>query len=73
MLWSRGVCDWEGGYVCGYVSIRASEIGLCVSVCVSFNCNAFLVSLYISNRSRVFNLCYVFSICRNFIVLSIVL
>jgi hypothetical protein len=48
-------------------------MGLFVSVCVSFNCNAFLASLYISNRSRVFNLCHFSSICRIFIVWSIVL
>jgi hypothetical protein len=29
----------EGGYVCGYVLIRASTMALCVSVCVSFNTN----------------------------------
>jgi hypothetical protein len=61
------------GYVSGYVLIRTSKMGLCVSVCVSLNCNASLVSLYISNRSRVFNLCHFFSICRIFIVWSIML
>jgi hypothetical protein len=43
----------EGGfYVCGYVLIRMSKMGLCVSVCMPFNCNAFLVKLHIWNRSR---------------------
>jgi hypothetical protein len=41
----------EGGInICGYVLIRMSKMGLCVSVCVSFNCNAFLVKLYIWTR-----------------------
>jgi hypothetical protein len=66
---------WVGGegYICGYALIRTSKMGLCVSVCVSFSCNAFLVRIYISNCSRVFNLCPFFSICRLFIVRSIVL
>jgi hypothetical protein len=72
-IWSRDVCGGEGGYVCGYVLSRTSKIGLCVSVCVSFNCNTFVVSLYISNRSRVFNLYPFFSICRIFMVWSNVL
>jgi hypothetical protein len=39
---------------------------LCVTVHVLFNCNAFLVSSYILNRSRVFNLCPFLLIMQNF-------
>jgi hypothetical protein len=54
----------EGGfYMRGHVLIRMSKMGLCVSACVSFSCNAFLVKFYIWNRSRVFNFCPSFSIC----------
>jgi hypothetical protein len=61
----------EGGfYICGYVLNTMSKMGLCVSECVSFNCNAFLAKLYIWNRSRVFHF-WPFSINKISIVLSI--
>jgi hypothetical protein len=50
MLSSRDVCVGEGegwGNVCGYDLIRTSKMGLCVSVCVSFSCNALSVRIYI--------------------------
>jgi hypothetical protein len=63
------VCGWGAGYVCGYVLSRTSKMGFCVSVYVSFICNA----LYISNRSSVFSLCPFLSICRVFMVWTNVL
>jgi hypothetical protein len=57
VTWRVWIEKWKGGCLVPYVLIRASKIRFCVSVCVSFNCNAFLVSSYISKRSSMFNLC----------------
>jgi hypothetical protein len=64
MLWSRGVYGWGWGVIYVGMFRLGRQKWDYVCLCVSFNCNAFLVSLYISNRSRVFNLCPFFSICR---------
>jgi hypothetical protein len=71
--------DRSGGGGCfiyyynGYVFIIWSNMGLCVSVRVSFICNLCLLKLYMWNHSSVFSNCPFFSMCRISSVWSIVL
>jgi uncharacterized membrane protein len=74
-----GVGWWEVGavgsggrglFVC--VLIKMSNMGLCISVNVSFICRPLLVMSYIWNLSNVLSLGPFFSICSTFIIWSII-
>jgi hypothetical protein len=66
------VLGWKGGGVYYFMYVGTFWLGCrkvgYIFLCVLFNCNAFLVKLYIWNRSRVLNFYSFFSICKTSIV-----